>query len=444
MRLVIITMKQHERRCIQMQDRHELYRDLYKEEVLSALNRLWKENGSVKGFRYFADTAYRYSVLGSSDDVQPEVLVLGPGIPKALLRAFHIHYRYLLGGSHTMTAWSDELVPRDTDPVSRSILGSIFAPEGARFAGSLFIIPVSSDSMRKIAYLLKEEGRKIFTLDVPPDHADPRSIAMWEKQLIRMMEAIAAHTRRRISHRKIRDAVRCISLARYQLREFLREENRPDVRHTITGSGKLLIQNSYYFADDLDNWGKQLQILRQETGGLRGDAHKTAEPKRAGDRPRILLTGSPIYFPNYKIPFLIEDAGLSIRSCLDVSTIRQEELMSAKSLRTTAQAVHALAASSLAHDASAAYTCNDALRAALYREIRSGQIDRIIFHILKGQIEYDFEMTRMEEMFEYYDIPVFRLETDYQDHDIEQLRIRLEAFREMLSQARCSFGSEAV
>ena len=76
--------------------------------------------------------------------------------------------------------------------------------------------------------------------------------------------------------------------------------------------------------------------------------------------------------------------------------------------------------------------------------IVSGHIDGIIFHILKGQIEYDFEMTRMEEMFEYYDIPVFRLETDYQDHDIEQLRIRLEAFREMLSQARCSFGSEAV
>ena len=427
-----------------MQDKRELYRELYKEEVLSALNRLWKENGCVKGFRYFADTAYRYSVLGSSDEVHPEVLVLGPGIPEALLRAFHIHYRYLLGGSHTMTAWSDELVPRDTDPVSRSILGSIFAPEGARFAGSLFIIPVSSDSMRKIAYLLKEEGRRIVTLDVPPEHADPRSIAMWEKQLIRMMEAIAAHTRRRISHRKIRNAVRCISLARCQLREFLREDNQPDVRHAITGSGKLLIQNSYYFADDLDNWGKQLQILRQETGGLRGDAHKTAEPKRAGDRPRILLTGSPIYFPNYKIPFLIEDAGLSIRSCLDVSTIRQEELMSAKSLRTTAQAVHALAASSLAHDASAAYTCNDALRAAIYREIRSGHIDGIIFHILKGQIEYDFEMTRMEEMFEYYDIPVFRLETDYQDHDIEQLRIRLEAFREMLSQARCSFGSEAV
>ena len=416
-----------------MQDKRELYRELYKEEVLSALNRLWKENGCVKGFRYFADTAYRYSVLGSSDEVQPEVLVLGPGIPEALLRAFHIHYRYLLGGSHTMTAWSDELVPRDTDPVSRSILGSIFAPEGARFDRSLFIIPVSSDSMRKIAYLLKEEGRKIVTLDIPPDHTDPRSIAMWEKQLVRMMEAVAEHTRRRFSHRKILSAVRCVSQARYQLREFLRGEDRSDGRGVITGSAKLLIRNSYYFTNDLDNWGKQLQVLRQEAGN-----------RQTEDRPRILLTGSPIYFPNYKIPFLIEDAGLSIRSFMDLSTIRQEELMSAKSLRTTAQAVHALAASSLAHDASAAYTCNDALRAAVYREIRSGQIDGIIFHILKGQIEYDFEMTRMEEMFEYYDIPVFRLETDYQDHDIEQLRIRLEAFREMLSQARYASGSEAV
>lgn len=408
-------------------------RELYKEEILSALNRLWKENGSVKGFRYFADTAYRYSVLGLSDEVQPEVLILGPGIPEALLRAFHIHYRYLLGGSHTMTAWSDDFVPRDTDPVSRSILGLIFAPEGARFDRSLFIIPVSSDSMRKIAYLLKEEGRKIVMLDIPPDHTDPRSIAMWEKQLVRMMEAVAEHTRRRFSHRKILSAVRCVSQARYQLREFLRGEDRSDGRGVITGSAKLLIGNSYYFTNDLDNWGKQLQVLRQETGN-----------RQTADRPRILLTGSPIYFPNYKIPFLIEDAGLSIRSCLDVSTIRQEELMSMKSLRTTAQALHAVAASSLAHDASAAYTCNDALRAAVYREIRSGQIDGIIFHILKGQIEYDFEMTRMEEMFEYYDIPVFRLETDYQDHDIEQLRIRLEAFREMLSQARYASGSDAV
>ena len=33
-----------------------------------------------------------------------------------------------------------------------------------------------------------------------------------------------------------------------------------------------------------------------------------------------------------------------------------------------------------------------------------------------------------------YDVPVIRLETDYQQQDVEQLRIRLEAFGEMLRQ----------
>ena len=33
-----------------------------------------------------------------------------------------------------------------------------------------------------------------------------------------------------------------------------------------------------------------------------------------------------------------------------------------------------------------------------------------------------------------YGVPVFRLETDYQQQDVEQLRIRMEAFAEMLRQ----------
>ena len=56
--------------------------------------------------------------------------------------------------------------------------------------------------------------------------------------------------------------------------------------------------------------------------------------------------------------------------------------------------------------------------------------------VLKGQIEYDFELERYEKLFAGYGIPVFRLETDYSYQDIEQLRIRLEAFSEMLAQNR--------
>ena len=68
--------------------------------------------------------------------------------------------------------------------------------------------------------------------------------------------------------------------------------------------------------------------------------------------------------------------------------------------------------------------------------VQNHRIEGVIYHVLKGQIEYDFELDRFETMLSTYGIPVFRLETDYQYQDVEQLRIRMEAFSEMLVQNR--------
>ena len=61
-------------------------------------------------------------------------------------------------------------------------------------------------------------------------------------------------------------------------------------------------------------------------------------------------------------------------------------------------------------------------------------MDGIVYHVLKGQVEYDFELPRVEALASSMGVPVFRLETDYQQQDVEQLRIRMEAFCEMLRQ----------
>lgn len=409
--------------------------EMYNKEILFGLDRLWKENGKMKSFKYFEDLIYKALVVETLGDIQPDVVILGTGVPEVLLRAFHINYRYILGGSHTMTAWSDDLVPRDTDPVSRSILGQLHIPGEMDFSQTLFLIPIQSDSMRKIAFLLKEEGYHTFTLDIPPVYDDEKSVGKWEKQLFLMVEAIARHTHKRISLHSIKKAVREVTSARYQLNRFVLDaEGRGQV---ISGSGKMLIRNSYYFADDLEEWSCHLKVLWREIKHMTSICGQDV-------RPEILLTGSPICFPNYKIPFLIEDVGMKIRDFIDPSTVRQEEFLSTKGIHWTKKAIHAIAASSYKYDASSAHISNEALVQAIRRSIRDGKIEGVIFHILKGQIEYDFELESMTEMFENYDIPVFRLETDYQDQDIEQLRIRLEAFCEMLSQKHYMAGKRIV
>jgi benzoyl-CoA reductase/2-hydroxyglutaryl-CoA dehydratase subunit BcrC/BadD/HgdB len=103
----------------------------------------------------------------------------------------------------------------------------------------------------------------------------------------------------------------------------------------------------------------------------------------------MLIIGSPIYYPAYKVPQLMEEIGIDLCGCFEP--------------------------------------------AELHAQIERHRPNGILWHILKGQISYDFELLRMEDYItDELKIPVFRLETDYQDQDVEQLRVRMEAFAELL------------
>ena len=52
--------------------------------------------------------------------------------------------------------------------------------------------------------------------------------------------------------------------------------------------------------------------------------------------------------------------------------------------------------------------------------------------MLRGCLVYDYEYRQLEEEMGKLGIPVIRVETDYNEEDVEQLRIRVEAFIELI------------
>lgn len=144
------------------------------------------------------------------------------------------------------------------------------------------------------------------------------------------------------------------------------------------------------------------------------------------NKSNILLIGSPVYFPNYKIPLLIEDAGLNIAAHCDCCTMK--DYLDIHNVYTEKKIYF--------DDCSSAYVKDCTMFEKVKFIARENKINGVIYHIIKGQIEYDFEMERYEQYFSEMNIPVFRLETDYNYNDIEQLRIRIEAFSEILEQKR--------
>ena len=106
----------------------------YEREYRDVLDRLRRENGTVCSLDYFLNTAEQWF---AETRRTLQLTVLGLGVPEELICAAGAVPRIVLGGSLKAAAWSDDLVPQDTDPVSRSVLGflQVFAQPGTQAPG---------------------------------------------------------------------------------------------------------------------------------------------------------------------------------------------------------------------------------------------------------------------------------------------------------------------
>ena len=152
-----------------------------------------------------------------------------------------------------------------------------------------------------------------------------------------------------------------------------------------------------------------------------------------------MLLGSPAVFPNYKVPQLISAAGMRLAAAADSLSLEADLALPKDAGRLSLDRLLShIARVHLQTTSTGARVSNDGLY-SYFRYLKERyRPDGIVCHILKGQIEFDFELPRIEKAAEKAGIPVFRLETDYQYQDMEQLRIRMEAFGEMLAQRNLS------
>lgn len=402
----------------------------FAQEACDTLNRLYAGSENIDGMTWFFDLMYSRFNAENLKARKPDIIALGEDVPAELLYAFSDRPLFILGGSLETAHWADEMTPRDTDPVSRSMLGWLENPCFDLAKDAAIVMAASSDSRRKLASLLEAKGRRVFVLDVPPDQPNDRSTEKYTRQLIRLCAFLERETGRRLTRKRLWQVTSMLDEARNERNQMMDQVMR--TRALISPSQRQMLAESLWFADNLKEWTMRMKLLN---AALRQAAARGGNPP---DRyPRILLTGSPVVFPNYKLPLLLEECGLRTEMILDAMTVRNNaRFLRPKSAEMVNGLLRRIAERNLRADASGAYCANVAAQQALQSVLNFLPIDGIVCQVLKGQVEVDFELPGMEETAAEYGIPMIRLETDYQYQDVEQLRIRLEAFGEMLAQRR--------
>lgn len=344
--------------------------------------------------------------------------------PQELIYAAGAQPVKLCSGSYTAFSVGDDRVPRDACPLVKAVEGFQSTDTMPLYRDCrLMVVPITCDCKKKIAGMLSGE-RELVVLHVPVKKED-EDIEQYVEELYLFIEKLEDLTGKRISYDSLAGAIRMTGQAAYELSRFL--SLKKQMPYLMRGTHSMAMMNAAAYMN-AGIWADQVR-------GVNDALEKRVRLKKPFTKrqlPRVMITGSPIIFPNIKIPLLIEEMGGVVAAD---ETCMGERGMSDPVVPTDESfdgLVRALAVRAIRPCSCPTFADNKQRIYRIRQMIRDYQIEGLVYHVLRGCLVYDFEYKQIEEDLGRLGIPVIRLETDYNEEDIEQLRIRIEAFIEMI------------
>ena len=346
-------------------------------------------------------------------------------VPAELIYAAGAMPVRLCSGSYTAYSIGDDYIPRDACPLVKAVMG--FGKVKALHAFdncSLLVAPVTCDCKKKLAGVI-DSVKNTVPLHVPPLKKDDADTEVFLKELYRLIPILEKETGIQVTAKSLAEGINMVGNAQYEMSEFLKFRRYDPA--LMSGTQVMAVMNAYsYMPANL--WAEQMHRLN-------GEMQRRLEHGRFVSRknqPRILVTGSPIAFPNIKVPLLIEEMGGVFAA--DETCMGERGLYDPVSVIDPSfdGMMRALASRYTKPCTCPVFVDNSQRIYRMKQMIKEHKIQGVIYHVLRGCLVYDYEYQLMEEAMGKLDIPIIRVESDYNEEDVEQLRIRIEAFIELI------------
>ncbi|MFC1957415.1 double-cubane-cluster-containing anaerobic reductase, partial [Chloroflexota bacterium] len=289
-------------------------------------------------------------------------------------------------------------------------------------ASHLIVGETTCDGKKKMFEILAQY-QPVHVMEVPSKKTE-LSRELWAGEVLAFKGVIEKLTGNEVTADKLSQATRLVNERRRALQRLYNLRKAMTV--PISGKDALLVtQVSFY--DDVARCIQQVNTLCDEL-----DARvASGEGVFPADAPRILISGSPMAIPNWKLHHILESAGAAVvceESC--IGTRFFSELVSENG-GTVEEQLRAIADRYMQIHC-ACFTPNEERLNDIVRLAREYQVDGVVHYNLQFCHTYANEAVKVEKTLAEEGIPLLRIETDYSDEDVGQLRTRIDAFLEML------------
>ncbi|MCP4197539.1 MAG: 2-hydroxyacyl-CoA dehydratase [Proteobacteria bacterium] len=346
-------------------------------------------------------------------------------VPEELVLAANGVCVGLCAGADFGTEQAERYLPRNTCALIKSFFG--FSLENVcpyLKCCDLVVGENTCDGKKKAFETFKDMvPREFIALDMPNTKSD-EGRAILKKAYLDLAAALERLSGTAITVDSLKTGIETANAKRqamHRLAKMRRVDPPP-----ISGLDALLA-NQVFFYDDPERFTASVNTLCDE---LEDRIEKTQGVVEKGT-PRIAISGCPMAVPNWKLPAIVEGTGAVIVGEESCTGERGAQNLVAAEGDTVESLIDNLVDRYFSIDC-AVFTPNPGRTEHALQIAKNAKADGVIHYALQFCSPYQMEAPLLERKVEDGGVPVLRIDTDYSQEDVEQLRTRVEAFVEQI------------
>jgi len=343
----------------------------------------------------------------------PEDLILAAGaIPVGLC-----------AGTQFSIPDAEEVLPRNTCALIKSSFGFKVGRTCPYVQASDFVIGETTCDGKKKMYEILAEHHPTYVMEVPQKKT-PLGRALFVDELRGLKVKLEEETGVTITAERLAEATALVEAKRRALRRL---HNARKARPVPFSGLDALLVTQIAFYDDVVRFTEKVNALCDELESriARGEGVASA------DAPRVLVSGSPMAVPNWKLHRILEDSGAVVVGEESCTGTRYFSSSVADNDGTLDAQLEAIADRQLETHC-ACFTPNNERIDDILTLTSDWAADGVVHYNLQFCHTFANEAVKVEKALVSKDVPLLRIETDYSDEDMGQIRNRVDAFLEMV------------
>ncbi|KEI83640.1 double-cubane-cluster-containing anaerobic reductase [Clostridium botulinum] len=326
----------------------------------------------------------------------------------------------LCAGSQFWIEDGEKVLPRNMCPLIKAFMGAKIGGTCPYFQSCDMVIGETTCDGKKKAWEILDEYVPVHVMDLPQMKRD-KDFKKWGEEINDLIKKVEEITGNKITVEALKEGIRVTNAKRRALKRLY--DLRKYKPSPISGLDCLLITQIAFY-DDPKRFTEKVHELCDEL-------EERIKNSQESNKKRILITGTPMALPNWKLHSIIESLDAEVVVEETCTGTRYFEGEVSEEGETLEELIKNLADRYLNINC-ACFTPNTGRIDDIIKYTKEYEADGVIDTNLSFCYTYAVEHRDVEAKLKEKNIPIMHIETDYSTEDSGQIKTRVEAFLEMI------------